>query len=616
MFNFKLGFKYRLLLAIVFTFLGFLTLSSLSVRSIDALIDSSEQVDRLGQQQTLLNQLQLALLQTSAKLDEGLGSADDLSAIQTAFIARLQQSPLMQTSNQQLIEGLTGWDKAQNQRLSLVTQLEDSSENGVKSGFVKALDELENALFVIFRKPFQRYRLTMLEMMKTGDAGLADEAEQHMAALVKSIKERQMEEYLAKPLEKVQQGTAELISLLSHIQTYKAEALQTQLQLQQRIQEDNAYLTTELLTARSQAKSSSAEAIQQILLGGGLVALLVLALLLITWRQATATLTKTVQTLEQIAAGDFTHKLSVQEGSTDEFDRLGQAVNHLTGHLSQALDKVSHSSTQVQDMTGQLQGTLQKLAESNEETGAQAQTVASAVEQISCTVQQMSGATDDAHKQATQACETADASGTVITTALSALDQLGAVFTDLNRRAQSLESASSRVDGVTEMINNLAEQTNLLALNAAIEAARAGEAGRGFSVVADEVRALAEKTVQATSDINQIVGEMKQQLGTLMKAMNAGADQVNQSQSLSDQAVAEIDKIKVWVQQVSASNTQLAANINDVALTAREINVSMISVADNVDKNVTHSRDVLSFAGEVSRQSADLESITQQFRCG
>ena len=616
MFNFKLGFKYRLLLAIVFTFLGFLTLSSLSVRSIDALIGSSEQVDRLGQQQTLLNQLQLALLQTSAKLDEGLGSTDDLSAIQAVFIPRLQQSPLMQASNQQLIEGLTGWDKAQNQRLSLVTQLEDSSENGVKSGFVKALDELENALFVIFRKPFQRYRLTMLEMMKTGDAYLAGEAEQHMAALVKTIKERQMEEYLAKPLEKVQQGAAELIGLLSNIQAYKAETLQTQLQLQKRIQEDNAYLTTELLTARSQAKSSSSDAIQQILLGGGLVALLVLALLLITWRQATATLTKTVRTLEQIAVGDFTHKLSVQEGSTDEFDRLGQAVNHLTGHLSQALDKVSHSSTQVQDMTGHLQGTLQKLAESNEQTGAQAQTVASAVEQISCTVQQMSGATDDAHKQATQACETADASGTVITTALSALDQLGAVFTDLNRRAQSLESASSRVDGVTEMINNLAEQNNLLALNAAIEAARAGEAGRGFSVVADEVRALAEKTVQATSDINQIVGEMKQQLGTLMKAMNAGADQVNQSQSLSDQAVAEIDKIKIWVQQVSASNTQLAANINDVALTAREINVSMISVADNVDKNVTHSRDVLSFAGEVSRQSADLESITQQFRCG
>lgn len=621
MFYLKLGFKYKLLLAIVFTFIGFVALSSLSVHSIKALITSSEEVDQLGQQQALLNRLQLSLLQTTAKLDDQTGQSQDIQQVSSTFVPSLQESPLMRESNQKLIEGLIAWSDYQQQRLILIDQLGkddqagEGKQVGVKGDVIQALADLENALFVIFRKPFQKYRLVMLEMMKTGDDRLSVDAEQHMAELIESITLRDMGEYLAEPLQKAQASAKALTNLLGEIRSQKENAQQVQTQLLSQIQENTDYLQNALMTARNQANASSEGAIQKITAGGSLVALLVLALLLVTWRQATRTLTQTVKNLELIASGDFTHKLKVTQGSTDEFDRLGHAVNDLTSNLSDALDQISQSSTQVQGMTGQLKGTLEQLTESNEQTGSQAQTVAAAVEQISVTVQQMTGATDDAHRQATQACETADASGAVITTALGALDHLGQVFDDLNQRAQSLEAASSRVDGVTDMINGLAEQTNLLALNAAIEAARAGEAGRGFSVVADEVRALAEKTVQATSDINGIVGDMKQQLTTLMQAMNKGASQVNQSQTLSDKAIAEIEKIKGWVLQVSECNNQLATSINDVALTAQEINSSMVTVAGNVDKNVAHSRDVLSFAGEVGRQTDDLESITQRFRC-
>lgn len=613
MFYLNMGFKYKLLLAIFLTFAGFTTLSTLSVSSLSDLTDASDEVDLLNQQQNLLNELQLSVLQQATLLQNGQGEA--LTGLLDTYHPLLAPNSTSGQTNDQLQQTLQHWVDTRQQWLVMQNQLGSGPNQGQRGELQQALAVLDKAVFSTFRNEYRSFLKTVDRMLEAQDNNSTQAVNEALAGLTATVAELGFEDHYRDMLAAVDHSVQQLAVHFSQMNQLDKAARDTRDQLISLASGQNEQLQAALQHARLEARAANSQVVNQIIGSGLVVAVLVLGLLMITWRQATRTLSQTVGTLEQIAEGDLTPKLAVNQTRDDEFDRVGQAVNNLTGNLSDVLSQVITGSKDLQQMSHQLTETLELLNNSNERTGLQAQTVAAAVEQISATVQEMARATGDAQQQAQQACSTADTGGSVITHALGSLESLGQVFSDLNLRVAELESASSRVDGVTGMINGLAEQTNLLALNAAIEAARAGDAGRGFSVVADEVRALAEKTVQATDDINQIIGDMKQQLHALMTAMRDGAKQVIASRSQGDQAADEIEKIKSWVLQVSDSNNQLATGIEQVAQTALSISDNMVEVASNVEQDVERSREVLTFASEVARQTAEQESMTQRFRC-
>ncbi len=609
MFYLNMGFKYKLLLAIVLTFAGLATLSTLSVISLKKLNQVSDQVDLLSQQQSLLNLLQLEVLQQTVQMKSGENST--LEPLLNTFTPPLEASDEAGQTNKQLLQVLHHWVETRQQWLVMKNKYDQELRDDMQH----TISEFDKAVFSTFRNPFDHFSKSVARLLEVQNALSAQKVKETLSALKQAFSKLGFDDFYQEKLSNLEPQLETLIHHLEAMHRLDQTALVARGQLIDLAEDHAEQLEQALQNARKQSHDTNDEILHQIIIVGLIVAALVLGLLLITWRQAAQSLSQTVGTLETISQGDLTPIMTVNHKRDDEFDRVGLAVNHLTDNFSEVLSQVISGSKTVQEMSGELQQMLGQLTNSNEQTGQQAQSVATAVEQISLTVQEMSGATKDAHQQTLQACATADEGGKVITEALGSLEHLGQIFTDLSKRVSGLESASSKVDGVTVMINNLAEQTNLLALNAAIEAARAGEAGRGFSVVADEVRALAEKTVQATSDINAIVSDMKDQLQALMQMMSKGEKQVSSSQILGDQAAGEIETIKTWVLQISSCNNQLATSIDQVAKGAQSISGNMVSVAKNVKQDIALSHKVLCLSDKVAEQNEKQSEMSKRFQC-
>ncbi len=225
----------------------------------------------------------------------------------------------------------------------------------------------------------------------------------------------------------------------------------------------------------------------------------------------------------------------------------------------------------------------------------------------------MSKMTQEPHRQSSEASAIVQSGGGVIINALSTMNILAEVFESRNERATELTSSSSKFDDVTDMINKLASQTNLFALNAAIEAARAGEAGRGFSVAADEVRSLAEKTVGATSEIDAIIGEMQQQMQALMTEMSRGAKKVLENREVGDSAIEVVDQIKTLVNLATERSSELSISIDEVAGTSRSVSANMVNIKDSTKKGSQLSHDVLELAGHLAQLASEHKCITKQF---
>ncbi|UUQ65772.1 methyl-accepting chemotaxis protein [Pseudomonas fuscovaginae UPB0736] len=306
--------------------------------------------------------------------------------------------------------------------------------------------------------------------------------------------------------------------------------------------------------------------------------------------------------LDDIAAGegDLTHRLTITSQ-----DELGQ----LAGSFNRFVEKIHGLVRQITEMTGQLTGLVSQVSDQANRSEEAMERQRHETDQVATAINQMSSAAQEVARSAQGAAIAAqqtDAEGQAAKRVVDgSIQQIHALVKDIRSSGVSLDSLQQDVTSIVSVlgvIRSIAEQTNLLALNAAIEAARAGEAGRGFAVVADEVRALASRTQQSTQEIQGMIDRLQSGTQLAVEAMRRSSEAGDGTSDKANEAGASLDTIAQLIGTINAMNAQIASAAEEQTAVAEEINRSVHQIAVAVDNVADQTQQ----GAQTSRSLADL----------
>ncbi|PIO94024.1 methyl-accepting chemotaxis protein [Pseudomonas syringae] len=360
------------------------------------------------------------------------------------------------------------------------------------------------------------------------------------------------------------------------------------------------------------AKKEQGTAVVQ-LLSVALVVLLVgiFAAFLIT-RQITVPLNSTVIAARRIADGDLTHDSSTTR--QDELGLLQNTMQHMTVSLRGLIGGIGNGVTQIATAAEQLSAVSEQTSAGVTLQKNEVDQVATAMNEMASTVQEVARNTEDASQAAKQASERAAHGSSVVQHATREIGQLAGEVQQLGEAMQRLTEDSGKIGSVIDVIKAVAEQTNLLALNAAIEAARAGEQGRGFAVVADEVRSLAQRTQNSTTEIEALIQALQKGTGAASGLMDASLQRTEGTVVLARQAEQALVEINQSIGTIEQMSQQISAAAEQQSAVTEEINRSVLSVRDIADQSASATEQSAASTVELVRLGSDLQSMVARFK--
>lgn len=311
-------------------------------------------------------------------------------------------------------------------------------------------------------------------------------------------------------------------------------------------------------------------------------------------------------------SGDLTARLNVT--SQDEVGQVSQAFNQFMAKLHQLISETAQLTSELGQAAIELSATAKQTSLRVADQHRSIDMVATAVNEMGAAVHEVAMHTADAAREAKRADDNSGQGRKVLDLASESVRDLAAEVEDTSHVIRQLEQETGSIVSILEQIRTIAEQTNLLALNAAIEAARAGEQGRGFAVVADEVRSLASKTQQATANINDLVTRLNKGVNTAVSAMEAGCGKASQVVVTADQAAVAFAEITAAVTQISDMSLQIASSAEEQSAVVEDINRHLTEISQISEQSAQGAQTTLDSAEQLQVLSDRLTRIVGQFR--
>ena len=329
-------------------------------------------------------------------------------------------------------------------------------------------------------------------------------------------------------------------------------------------------------------------------------------------RQITAPLALTVDLARRIAKGDLT--VQARSARKDELGDLQNAMQEMAQNLNTLVQGIGNGVTQISTSAEKLSAMSEQTSAGVRQQKSEVDQVATAMHEMASTVQEVARNTTDASAAATLADQQARHGSTVVKQATLQISELAMAIEELGGAMNVLTQDSEQIGKVIDVIKAVAEQTNLLALNAAIEAARAGEQGRGFAVVADEVRSLAQRTQDSTKEIEALIVTLQQGTQAAATLMTSSRERTLDTVVLAQKAELAITEINQSIGTIQEMSLQISAAAEQQSAVADEINRSIVSVRDVADQSAVASEESAAATIELASLGQDLQRMTAHFR--
>ena len=297
----------------------------------------------------------------------------------------------------------------------------------------------------------------------------------------------------------------------------------------------------------------------------------------------------------------------------DELGQLGTAIDRMQGALADLVSEIAGSVSQLSSAVEEVSAISEQSATGMARQQSEVSQVATAMNEMQSTVNEVARNTTDAMSAAKDASRTSTQGNQVVRSAISSIEEVSVKIEQAGAVVQQLEQDSTNISMVLDVIRGIAEQTNLLALNAAIEAARAGEQGRGFAVVADEVRSLAQRTQNSTAEISKMIEVLQERTAEAGSAMQLSRQQMQESVGLAREAGSSIDTINGAVTQITDMNTLIATATEEQNAVTEELNRSIVNIHNAADENALGAQQTAQACVELSKLANTLHHMTQRF---